>query len=121
VKLFDMPTRMTRGRSTSIRVRLTNLGKVSWPTFSGKELLDIRNLVFLVQSWQVRGEQIPGLGEVQLLPENVAPGETIEVTMPLVAPPFPGMFDVQVRVSQAVDGERGIPSPDSANARLLVQ
>jgi hypothetical protein len=121
VRLLDMPTRMTRGRSTSIRVRLTNLGGVSWPAFSGKELLDIRNLVFLVQSWQVRGEQIPGLGEVQLLPENLAPGETIEVTMPLVAPPFPGMFDVQFRVSQAVDGERGIPSPDSAMARLLVQ
>ncbi len=121
VQLFDVPSRMRRGSSTTMRVRLTNRGGVAWPVFSGKELLDIRHLVFVVQSWMVDGRQIPGIGEVQLLPENVAPGESIDVELPLVAPSVPGVFDLQVRVMQAIDGERGVPSPDVATSRLLVQ
>ncbi len=121
VQLFDMPARMKPGESTTMRVRLTNRGQSAWPAFSGKGLLDIRHLTFVVQSWIVNGEQIPGLGEVHLLPQNIAPHESIDLALPLVAPPFPGVFDIQVRVTQAIDGERGIPSPDAATARLFVQ
>lgn len=120
VELLAMPSEMRAGETTAMRVRVTNLGNAAWPAFSGKGLLDIRHLVFVVQSWRIRDRQITGLGEVVLLPENLAPGESHEIELPLVAPPQPGLFDIEIRVTQAVDGQRGIPSPSAANATLRV-
>ncbi len=121
VELTGMPARLRTGESAKVRVRITNLGNAAWPSFSGQGLLDIRNLVFVVQSWQVDGRQIGGLGEVELLPENLAPGESLEMEMPLVAPDRPGTFDVEFRVTQAIDGQRGIPSLNAIRARIAVR
>jgi hypothetical protein len=120
IELFDMPASMRRGESATVWVRVTNRAAVAWPMFSGKGMLDIRNLVFLVQSWRAGGRQISGLGEVALLPNNIAPGESFEMTLPLVAPASPGVFDIEFRITQAIDGLRGIPSRDAVAARLRV-
>jgi len=121
VEVVGVPSRMKQGEERTMRARITNLGAAAWPMFSGKGLLDIRHLVFVVQTWRVGGRQLNGIGEVVLLPENVEPGETIDVEMPLVAPRMPGTYDVEVRVTQAIDGRRGIPSPDSLVSRIRVE
>ncbi len=121
VEVVGVPSRMKRGEERTMRARITNLGAAAWPMFSGKGLLDIRHLVFVVQTWRVGERQLNGIGEVMLLPENVAPGEAIEVEMPLVAPRMAGTYDVEVRVTQAIDGRRGIPSPDSLVSRIRVE
>lgn len=121
IELLGVPDAMRAGEAKTLRLRLTNRGGVAWPMFSGKELLDIRHLVFVVQGWHQGGRRLPGLGEVVLLPQNLAPGEVIEMEMPLVAPPHAGSYDIEVRVTQAVDGTRGIASPDAAFARIHVE
>jgi hypothetical protein len=120
IELVEMPTEIRAGSATQMRVRVTNRGGAAWPMFSGKGMLDIRHLVFVVQSWKVRGQPIAGLGEVVLLPENLTPGESCDIELPLVAPPHAGVFEIEIRVTQAIDGEKGIPSPDAAAARLRV-
>jgi len=121
VELVDMPTEIRARDTATMRVRVTNTGNAAWPMFSGKGLLDIRHLVFVVQSWKLRGQPIAGLGEVVLLPENLAPGESREMELPLTAPPQAGEFEIEVRVTQAIDGQRGTPSPNAATTRLRVR
>ena len=120
VELLAMPTEIEAGEVATVRLRVTNLGGSAWPMFSGKDRLDIRHLVFVVQAWTIAGRQLDGIGEVVLLPQNLAPGESCEIEMPLVAPMREGSFDIEFRVTQAIDSRRGIPSPQSATARLRV-
>lgn len=115
-----IPARMRAGESTVVELQVTNLGSAAWPAFSGKGLLDIRHLVFVVQTWRVGDRQVAGVGEVELVPESIAPGESFELRMPLVAPPARGVFDVEIRITQAIDGRRGIASPDAVVARVVV-
>ncbi len=120
IELRGVPKSMRRGSSVKIRVELTNLGTAAWPIFSGKGLLDIRHLMFVVQSWSYGGAPLPGVGEVVPLPENLSPGETVGFDMVLAAPQQPGTFAVTVRVSQAIDGTRGTVSPDAATVNIRV-
>lgn len=121
IEVLAIPAEIGAGEVATVRARVTNLGSAAWPMFSGQELLDIRHLVFVVQTWHADGRQLPGVGEVILVPQNVAPGESFEIEMPLVAPKRTGWFDVELRVTQAVDGWRGIPSPDAAVTKLEVK
>ncbi len=121
IAVAGVPQTMRPGETRRVYAEVSNRGNAAWPMFSGKAMLDIRHLVFLVQSWRVGGRQISGIGEVVLLPENVAPGESVRIEMPLAAPPRPGVYDVEFRITQAIDGFRGVPSPDGVTHRIEVR
>ena len=62
-----------------------------------------------------------GVGDVLRLPSNVSPGETLDLDFDLVAPSRPGNYEVEIRVSQAVDGTRGVPSPSGFRFPVRVE
>jgi hypothetical protein len=84
-------------------------------------VISARHLIFLLVRWFVDGQPLPGAGDVVPLPENVAPGEEIRMTVDLTAPARAGRFDLEFRVSQAIDGQHGMIGPDSLRVPITVQ
>ncbi len=121
IEIDGAPASMRRGETTMLEVTVTNRSTSAWPAFSGKGMIDIRYLVFLVETWRIGDRQLNGVGEVMVLPENLAPGESVVIDVPLQAPPAPGVFTVDFRVSQAVDATRGVVSPDGAALTIHVR
>jgi hypothetical protein len=74
-----------------------------------------------MERWFVGDTMLPGVGDVLRLPVNVSPGETIHLDFDLVAPNRAGNYEVEVRVSQAVDGMRGVPSPSGFRFPVRVE
>jgi len=53
-------------------------------------------------------ENTGAAGDVILLPENAAPGEPVRMAFRLQAPSKPGDYEVEMRVTQAIDKQSGI-------------
>jgi hypothetical protein len=121
IEIDDVPQRIRAGQTSSLRVRVTNRGGRPWPVFSGKGLVTVRYLTFVVQQWMKGGRPLAGVGEVVLLPQNLEPGESAEVEMPFAAPQRRGTYEVSITVSQAVDAVRGIPSPNVVSFEVRVE
>jgi hypothetical protein len=112
VEVPNPPTRLKAGARTEATVHLTNRSTKSWPAFSGEGRISVRHLVLVVARWFYDGQPVPGAGELLRLPTNLAPGETMTMNVPLTAPQRPGGYEVEIRVSQAIDARRGVTGPD---------
>jgi hypothetical protein len=121
VAALRVPGELPAGGARRARVRLVNRGAVAWPAFSGEGAINSRNLVFLLVRWYAGGEQVADAGDVVLLPENVAPGESIQMGFRLQAPARPGDYELELRVTQAVDGRRGVIGPDALRLPVRVR
>ena len=121
IEVLEVPPQLPPGATAVLRARLTNRGGKSWPAFSGKGMISVRYLVFTIAQWYRDGRPLPGVGEVVPLAANLAPGESTEVKIPLTAPRQPGDYEIELRVSQAVDGQHGIASPQAVRFALRVE
>jgi hypothetical protein len=119
--VLDPPRRMAPGETRDLSVEVTNEGAAAWPAFSGERRISVRFLVVVMARWFQEGTMIPGVGDVLRLPVNVSPGETVEMDFALVAPSRPGDYEVEIRVSQAIDGLRGVPSPSGYRFPVTVR
>jgi len=120
IEVLEAPREMPSGGRARLRARLTNLGDKPWPAFSGKGMISVRYIVFTLAQWYRDGQPLLGVGEVVPLRKNLAPGETTIVKIPITAPRQPGDYEIEIRVSQAVDGSRGIPGPQAWRLPLRV-
>jgi hypothetical protein len=121
IAVADPPRAMRLGEERSLAVKLTNEANVAWPAFSGDRRSSARYLVVAMERWFAGDTMMPGVGDVLRLPVNVSPGETIDLDFDLVAPTRPGDYEVEIRVSQAIDGMRGVPSPSGVRFPVRVQ
>ncbi len=102
-----IPRSMLAGESKRVQLRITNAGTVAWPAFNGEGTINARFLTYLLVRWYMNGEVVPGLGDVILLPENAAPGEPVRMAFYLKAPSRPGDYEVEMRITQAIDKQSG--------------
>jgi len=112
---------MRRGSTRDVVVRVTNRSDKPWPSFSGDGRIYVRRLVVLVARWLADGQPLAEMGDVVRLPSNVAPGDTAEVPLRLTAPPRPGAYEIDVHVSQALDGAHGVVGPNGLKFPLRVE
>lgn len=119
VEVDATPARFEPGVPVNLTVRLRNDGDHTWPVFTGDQT--VRYTVFLVVQWYRDGAPLPGIGDVLRLPRNVVPGETVDVEVPLQVPEQPGAYQVELRVTQAVDGTRGIAADDHLRIAARVE
>jgi hypothetical protein len=94
---------------------------LAWPAFSGDGTISSRYLTFLVIRWLADGEPVAGVGDVLPLPENVAPNELIAMRVPIVAPPDPGQFELELSVTQALDSRHGVVPPNALRVPVRVE
>lgn len=116
-----LPTRLPRGGTVSGVVDVTNRGAAAWPAFNGDGVMNSRNLVFLLVRWLANGRPLEGVGDVVALPLNVSPGETVEIPVSVTAPSESGTFELELRVSQAMDRRRGLIGPNALRLPMRVQ
>jgi hypothetical protein len=119
VRVLQAPEHLPPGGRGEVLVTIRNNAGRAWPAFSGD--IRVRYRIFLIVRWIAGGQQVAGSGDVLPLPENVSPGETIHMKVPLVAPAAPAPYQVEMLISQALDGARGISSQDSARASVSVE
>ena len=121
VTVRGLPSAVRRGAKANGSAQIVNRSSVAWPAFSGEGPIGGRLLVYLLVRWMVNGQPIDGLGDVVDLPENLAPGQTVEVPLSLVAPPTAGEFELEFRVTQAVDRNHGMISRDILRVPMHVE
>ena len=121
IQMRRPPLVMQRGATLRRWVWITNQAHAAWPAFSGDGVISARYLTFLLIRWFANGQPLAGVGDVLPLPENVAPGEMLMMQVPFVAPSNPGRFEVELSITQAVDGAHGIMAPDVLRVPVLVE
>jgi hypothetical protein len=121
IESTDGVATMRPGSTRELVVRVTNRGDKPWPSFSGYGATYVRLIVVVVGRWLADGQPLAGMGDVASLPSNVAPGERAEVRLRLTAPPRPGVYEIDVRVVQALDGEHGVVGPDGLRFPMRVE
>jgi hypothetical protein len=121
VVIRGMPDAVTRGSIARGVAQVTNRGTAAWPAFNGEGVMGGNLLVFLLARWLANGQAVPGAGDVYSLPENVSPGETVEVRVSLQAPITPGDYEVEFHVTQALDRLHGIVSQDVLRVPVRVK
>lgn len=119
VRVLNAPERLPPGGRGEALVTVRNNAGRAWAAFSGD--IRVRYRVFLIVRWMVRGRPIAGSGDVLPLPANVSPGETIHMRVPLLAPAAPAPYQVEMLISQALDGARGVRSKDTARVSVTVE
>lgn len=117
-EVLQAPARLQPGARSVATIALRNAGTRTWPAFSGD--IRVRYRVFVVVRWLVGNNPVERAGEVIPLPENLSPGETVHVRIPLVAPEMPGRYEVEVSVAQAFDGARGVRGLRTAEFAVVV-
>ncbi len=121
IRIANAPTRMRAAAPGEILVRVSNRGAKAWPAFSGDGHISVRYLTLLVVRWFAGGQPVAGAGDVLRMPSNLMPGESLEMAVPLVAPARAGTYQVELRVTQALDGRHGISSADAARFPVTVE
>jgi len=121
IVVTGVPREVRPGASVPGVAKITNTSSVGWPAFSGDGVISARYLVFVLGRWLANGQPIPSSGDVFPLPENVAPGETIELRFTVPAPSVTGELQLELRVTQAVDALRGLASDDTARVPVRVR
>ncbi|MDX2166381.1 MAG: hypothetical protein SF182_04935 [Deltaproteobacteria bacterium] len=115
----DLPETVPAGSRMRLTARIVNGGAQAWPAFNGEGVISARNLVYLMVRW-FDGERMVD-GDVLPLPENLAPGEALDMALPLAAPKQPGIYTLEVRVTQALDGRRGVIGPDALRREIRIE
>jgi hypothetical protein len=119
VRVLHAPVQLPPGGRGEAFVSVRNNAERAWPAFSGD--IRVRYRVFLIVRWIARQRQVPGSGDVLPLPENVSPGETIGMKVPLLAPAVPAPYQVEMLIAQALDGARGVSSKDAVRVSVSVE
>lgn len=118
----EQSLQLARNSTRTLDVRVTNRAQRAWPAFSGEgRRFSSRYLTFLVVRWFAGGQPVRGLGDVVAIPANLAPGETADMSLSLTAPPQPGGYELEIRVTQAIDGTRGVGSPNALRLPVRVE
>lgn len=120
ITAVDVPPALAPGASHPAAVEIRNRGDVAWPAFNGEGVISARHLVFLLVRWYAGGVPLAEGGDVVPLPENVAPGEEVVMRWSLRAPSRPGEYQLEVRITQAIDGRRGVIGPDALRLPVRV-
>jgi hypothetical protein len=121
VVVTGVPREVRRGADVPGVAKITNTSSVGWPAFSGEGVISARYLVFVLARWVANGQPIPQSGDVFPLPENVAPGDTVEMRFTVPAPSQTGELQLEFRVTQAVDALHGLASDDAARVPVRVR
>jgi hypothetical protein len=116
-----LPSVARRGDSVTGVAEITNRATVAWPAFSGEGVMSARYLIFLLVRWLAHGQQLDRAGDVIPLPLNVSPGETVAVPFSVAAPPVAGDLELELRVTQALDGVHGLISRDALRVPVRVE
>lgn len=117
---LSLPATMAPGERREVALELVNRGDRTWPAFNGEGVISARHLTFLLVRWFAGGAPVPGAGDVVRLPVNGAPGEALTVRWELVAPERAGDYELELRVTQAIDGSRGVVGADALRVPLRV-
>jgi hypothetical protein len=121
VTVRNVPAEITRDGMLTGVAQITNRSTAAWPAFSGEGVIGGRYLVFLLMRWLDRGQALSGLGDVVIMPENVSPGEVVEITLAVPPPPKAGDYELELRVTQAVDRMHGMVSADVLRVPVRVK
>jgi hypothetical protein len=116
-----LPAAMPRAATVPVAVRIVNNGAQAWPAFNGEGVISARYLVYLMVRWFDGEHALAGVGDVLPLPQNLAPGEAVTMEVPLAVPTAPGRYTVELRVTQALDGRRGVVGPDALRRDVRVE
>jgi len=121
IRAPKIPPVMEAGAHARVWLRVRNDAKVAWPAFNGESMITTRYLVFLVIRWFAGGEPVPGVGDVIPLPENVAPGQRVDMRIDIAAPARSGDYELELRVSQSIDGASGVVGPGALRVPMRVE
>jgi len=99
-----VPLHFRAGRSESLTLRVTNQGTAMWPAFSDYGFLDCR----ILGIWKQDGRDIKDGSHSLLLPRNLAPGESIQITGRIDAPTRFGTYELDLVVVQLLNNASGI-------------
>lgn len=110
-----LPLRCRPGGPATVHLRVTNLSPVAWPAFS-----EYGNLyVWMVYRWWHDGAMVSGEGGFIHLPWNLDTQHSVDLQVQVDVPSRPGAYQVEFRVAQALDSEKG--AAGNALLRLPVE
>jgi SAM-dependent methyltransferase len=91
IELLDVPTPVGVGQTAPVRARVTNVANQTWP--AGR-------LIRLGNHWHSGGGAVRWNDGRTDLPHDLAPGASVEMELPVVAPDAPGTYDLELDVVQ---------------------
>jgi hypothetical protein len=91
VELLDVPNPLGAGQAAPVRTRLTNVSTFTWP--AGR-------MVRLGNHWFAGSEPVRWNDGRVDLPRDLRPGQSVELSLPVVAPDEPGGYDLEIDVVQ---------------------
>lgn len=91
IELLDVPDPIGAGQLGPVRALVTNVSEHTWP--AGR-------LIRLGNHWYADGEPVRWNDGRTDLPHDVAPGESVELELPVTAPDSPGAYELEVDVVQ---------------------
>ena len=110
-----LPLRYPAGRLGRLIVRITNQGPAVWPAFTDYGFLDCR----VIGVWKRDGETLENGASSFVLPRNLGPGESVEITRLITTPTHPGAYELDLALVQRLDNGKGIFG--GAHQRVPVQ
>lgn len=115
-----LPDALHAGERQEVALEVVNRGDATWPAFNGEGVISARHLTFVLVRWFAGDTPVAGAGDVIPLPVNLAPGEPATVRWALAAPARPGTYELELRVTQAVDGRSGVIGADALRVPVRV-
>jgi SAM-dependent methyltransferase len=91
IEPVSVPERLGVGQSAAVVAKVTNVSAHAWP--SGR-------LIRLGNHWYAGTEPVTWNDGRTDLPHDLAPGDTVELELPVVAPDTPGEYDLELDVVQ---------------------
>jgi hypothetical protein len=99
-----LPRRYRRQSKGTLHLRVTNRGDVAWPAFSDFAYLQ----VWITYRWWLGDSVVQGEGGFIPLPRNLGPQESMALDANIEAPAWPGKYQLELIVTQAIDPTKGI-------------
>jgi SAM-dependent methyltransferase len=91
IELLDVPSPVGAGQTAPVRTRITNISGHTWPA---------GQLIRLGNHWYGGGEAVRWNDGRADLPHDLAPGASVELELPVVAPDEPGDHDLELDLVQ---------------------
>jgi SAM-dependent methyltransferase len=91
IELIEVPNPVSVGQTAPVRARVTNLSDRTWP--AGR-------LIRLGNHWLRDGAPVRWNDGRTDLPHDLAPGASVELELPVLAPDEPGTYDLELDVVQ---------------------
>src|SRR5262249_5217638 len=110
------PLHYQTGQRGSLRLRLSNGGTTMWPSFSDYGFLQCS----LVTLWHRDGHVLDDLVRAIPLPRNLGPGESMEFTATIQAPPSAGSYELELMLVQVMDVNKARPGATSPRVPVEV-